>query len=110
MSAGKGTGMLVAVGNGTQYGGGMKVCPGALPDDRLLSVTFLDELPTTRFLRVFPSVYKGTHVTRPEVHEHTGVTVTLDAPGQVAYADGERLGPLPVQVSVQPASVRLLVR
>ncbi|MGD9955420.1 MAG: diacylglycerol kinase [Candidatus Nanopelagicales bacterium] len=106
----EGTGMLVAVGNGTQYGGGMKVCPGALPDDGLLSITFLDELPTTTFLRVFPSVYKGTHVTRPEVHEHTGVTVSLDAPGQVAYADGERLGPLPVQVGVQPGAVRLLVR
>jgi len=106
----EGTGMLVAVGNGTQYGGGMKVCPGALPDDGLLSITFLDELPTATFLRVFPSVYKGTHVSRPEVHEHTGVTVSLDAPGQVAYADGERLGPLPVQVGVQPGAVQLLVR
>ncbi len=106
----EGKGMLVAVGNGTQYGGGMKVCPGALPDDGLLSVTFLDELPTATFLRVFPSVYKGTHVTRTEVHEHTGLTVRLEAPGQVAYADGERIGPLPVEVGVAPGAVALLVR
>jgi len=88
----------------------MKVCPGALPDDGLLSVTFLDELPTATFLRVFPSVYKGTHVTRTEVHEHTGLTVRLEAPGQVAYADGERIGPLPVEVGVAPGAVALLVR
>ena len=102
-------GMLVAVGNGTQYGGGMKVCPGAVLDDGLLSVTFLDELPTRTFLRVFPTVFRGTHVTRSEVHEHAAVTVRLDAPHQVAYADGERIGPLPVEVRVAPAAVRLLV-
>jgi diacylglycerol kinase (ATP) len=104
----EGRGMLVAVGNGTQYGGGMKVCPGALLDDGLLSVTFLDELPTMTFLRVFPTVYKGTHVQRPEVHEHMARTVRLEAPGQVAYADGERIGPLPVEVEVRPGAVRLL--
>ena len=102
-------GMLVAVGNGTQYGGGMQVCPGALVDDGLLSVTFLDELSTPTFLRVFPTVYKGTHVARPEVHEHAATTIRLDAPGQVAYADGERIGPLPVDIRVVPGAVRLLV-
>ena len=101
--------MLVAVGNGTQYGGGMKVCPSALLDNGLLSVTFLDELPTRTFLRVFPTVFRGTHVTRPEVHEHTATTVRLDAPGQVAYADGERVGPLPVEVAIDAGAVRLLV-
>ena len=103
------TGMLVAVGNGTSYGGGMKVCPGALMDDGLLSLIFLDEVSTPKFLRVFPSVFKGTHVSIPEVHEHTATTVRLDAPGQVAYADGERVGPLPVEIRVVPDAVRLLV-
>ncbi len=103
------TGMLVAVGNGTSYGGGMRVCPGALMDDGLLSLIFLDEVSTPRFLRVFPRVFKGTHVEIPEVHEHVARTVRLDAPGQVAYADGERIGPLPVEVRVVPAAVSLLV-
>jgi diacylglycerol kinase (ATP) len=103
------TGMLVAVGNGTSYGGGMKVCPGALMDDGLLSFIFLDEVSTPRFLRVFPQVFKGTHVQIPEVHEHTATTVRLDAPGQIAYADGERIGPLPVDVRVVPVAVSLLV-
>jgi diacylglycerol kinase (ATP) len=102
------TGMLVAVGNGTSYGGGMKVCPGALLDDGLLSLIFLDEVSTPKFLRVFPSVFKGTHVAIPEVHEHSATTVRLDAPGQVAYADGERVGPLPVEIRVVADAVRLL--
>ncbi len=102
-------GMLVAVGNGTSYGGGMKVCPGALIDDGRLSLIFLDEMTTRTFLRVFPRVYKGTHISRPEVHEHSATTVRLDAPGQIAYADGERIGPLPVEIHVVPGAVRLLV-
>ena len=102
-------GMLVAVGNGVSYGGGMKVCPSALIDDGFLSVTFLDELSTPTFLRVFPTVYNGTHVKRAEVHVHSATTVRLDAPGQVAYADGERIGPLPVEIRVMPHAVRLLV-
>jgi diacylglycerol kinase (ATP) len=102
-------GMLVAVGNGTSYGGGMRVCPGALVDDGLLSLIFLDQVSTPKFLRVFPSVFKGTHVGIPEVHEHVATTVRLDAPGQMAYADGERIGPLPVEVRVVPGAVRLLV-
>ncbi|MGV7665791.1 diacylglycerol kinase, partial [Mycobacterium kansasii] len=30
---------LVAVGNGTSYGGGMRICPGAILDDGLLDIT-----------------------------------------------------------------------
>lgn len=105
----EGRGMLVAVGNGTSYGGGMKVCPAASIDDGLLDVVFLDEVSTPTFLRVFPRVYAGTHVRIPEVHELAASTVRLDAPGQVAYADGERIGPLPVEVRVVASAVALLV-
>ena len=101
-------GMLVAVGNGPSYGGGMQVCPAAELDDGLLDVTLLAELRTVTFLRVFPSVFRGTHVRRPEVRTGTARTVRLDAPGQVAYADGEPVGPLPVTVTLRPGSVRVL--
>lgn len=103
-------GMLVAVGNGPSYGGGMRVCPDASITDGLLSTTFLAQLPTLTFLRVFPSVFRGTHVRRPEVLTHTAHTVRLAATGQVAYADGERVGPLPVVVRSRPRSLRVLAR
>jgi len=103
-------GMLVAVANGRQYGGGMQVAPDALMDDGLLDITFLDELSTPTFLRVFPTVYKGTHVRRAEVHQHRATTLTIDAPDQTAYADGELVGPLPVHVEIAPGAVRVLAR
>jgi len=101
--------MLVAVGNGTSYGGGMRVCPGAVLDDGLLSVTVLGKVSKVEFLRVFPRVYSGTHVDHPAVSVRSGRTVRLAAPGVVAYADGEYVAPLPVQISAVPGALTVLV-
>ena len=104
-----GEAMLVAVGNGASYGGGMKVCPGAVLDDGLLEITFLGKVGKLTFLRVFPRVFKGTHVEHPAVTTLRGAHITLDAPGQIVYADGERVGPLPADVTCRPGSLRALV-
>jgi len=102
-------GMLVAVGNGVSYGGGMKVCAGAKPDDGLFTLTWLHEVGKFEFLRVFPSVYKGTHVTHPSVSQLTGKTIRLDAPDQIVYADGERIGPLPADITMHAGGLRVIV-
>jgi diacylglycerol kinase (ATP) len=101
-------GMLVSVGNGSRYGGGMRICPEALPDDGLLDVTWLGAVSKPTFLRVFPSVFRGTHVAHPAVRTFRGRSIRIAAPGQVCYADGERIGPLPVDIEVRPRALRVL--
>lgn len=101
-------GMLVCVGNGSRYGGGMRVCPEACLDDGLLELTWLERVPKATFLRVFPTVFRGTHVRHPAVRTLRGERIHVDGPGQVAYADGERIGPLPVDVEVVPGALRVL--
>ncbi len=100
--------MLVAVGNTASYGGGMRICPGAEVDDALLDVTVVTSISRTKLVRLFPSVYPGRHVRRPEVLTLRGRSVSLSAPGVVAYADGERVGPLPASVSVAPGALSVL--
>lgn len=100
-----GEAMLVAVGNGASYGGGMRICPAANPADGILEVSWLHGVKTRTFLRVFPKVFAGTHVDTPYVSTYTARTLSLDAPGQLAYADGERVGPLPVEVQVAAAAL-----
>lgn len=100
--------MLVAVGNGPSYGGGMQVLPGARFDDGLLDVLILHQISTLEFLKVFPKVFKGAHVTHPAVEIIQGRSVTLEAAGIVAYADGERFAPLPITVEVVPGAVTVL--
>jgi diacylglycerol kinase (ATP) len=97
--------MLVAVGNGTSYGAGMHVCPGAELDDGELDVTVLGPVGKLRFLRTFPHVYKGTHVELPEVQVRRAKVVHLESPGVIAYADGERLAPLPVTCECVPGAL-----
>ncbi|MFF0311447.1 diacylglycerol kinase [Streptosporangium sp. NPDC004379] len=100
--------MLVAVGNTCSYGAGMRVCPAAVPDDGLLDVTILGAVPRGEFLRTFPRVYRGTHVSHPSVTVHRVRRVTLEAPGVVAYADGERLGPIPLTCEIVPGALNVL--
>jgi diacylglycerol kinase (ATP) len=100
--------MLVVVGNGPSYGGGMQVLPDAQFDDGLVDVMILHEISTLEFLKVFPTVFKGAHVGHPAVEIIRGSSVTLEAAGIVAYADGERFAPLPLTVEVVPGAVTVL--
>lgn len=99
--------MLVAVGNGPSFGGGLRICEGAAMDDGLLDVVVINPVSKPKLLRVFPKLYKGTHVTLPEFERHLVREVTLASPGIVAYGDGERLGPLPMTTRVSPGALRV---
>jgi diacylglycerol kinase (ATP) len=100
--------MLVAVANHTSIGGGMKITPDAVMDDGLFDMLVVDRMSKARFLRVFPKVFRGEHTQLPEVHIERVRRVRVEADDVVAYADGERVGPLPVELEVVPGAVRLL--
>ncbi|MBT2384740.1 diacylglycerol kinase [Streptomyces sp. ISL-11] len=99
---------LVAVGNGGSYGGGMRICAGARLDDGMFDVTVVGPCSRTTLLRVFPKVYRGTHLGHPKVTVHRAAAVRLAAAGVTGYADGEPLGPLPLTAVTVPGAVRLL--
>ena len=103
-----GDAMLVAVANTGSYGGGMRICPDARVDDALLDVTVVTSISRVKLVRLFPSVYSGRHVRRPEVLTLRGRCVRLSAPGVIAYADGERVGPLPATVTAVSGSLAVL--
>jgi diacylglycerol kinase (ATP) len=100
--------MLVVVANGPSYGGGMRVAPHASFHDGLADVMILHEISTLEFLKVFPKVFKGNHVTHPAVQIIKGRQVRLEADGIVAYADGERFAPLPLTLETVPDAVTVL--
>jgi diacylglycerol kinase (ATP) len=100
---------MVAVGNGTSFGGGLRITEGALLDDGLLDVVIIKPMSRTMLLRTYPKLFKGTHVHHPGYQHHHAKTVTIAAPGITAYADGERIGPLPLTVEVAPLALRVLV-
>ncbi|WNG91123.1 diacylglycerol kinase [Mycobacterium sp. ITM-2016-00318] len=99
---------LAAFGNTKSYGGGMKICPNADPTDGLLDVTMVASASRTKLIRLFPTVFKGTHVDLDEVRTAQAKTVTVDSPGINAYADGEFVCPLPVEVSAVSGALKIL--
>ena len=100
--------MLVAVANARSYGAGMQIAPSAEIDDGLLDITVLGPVGKFEFVRMYPTVYKGTHVRHPAVTTRRAREVTLEAPGVIAYADGERFAPLPLTNTCMPGALRVL--
>ncbi|WP_372729242.1 diacylglycerol kinase [Nocardioides sp.] len=100
--------MLVAVGNGPSFGGGLRITEGAVLDDGLLDVVIIKPMTKPELLRTYPKLFKGTHVTIPQYEHHLVRSVTVAAPGVVSYADGERFGPLPLTVECAPGALTVL--
>lgn len=100
---------LVAVGNTRSYGGGMLICPGADHTDGLLDITVVASGSRASLIRFFPTVFRGTHIALDQVTTYRAKSITVKSPGINAYADGERVGPLPVEVNAVPKALHVLV-
>lgn len=100
--------MLVAIGNAKSYGAGMKVTPDAEVDDGLVDVQVLSAISKTEFLKTFPKVFKGTHVSHPAVSMRRARVVSLASPGVTAYADGEYVADLPITCETVSGAVQIL--
>ena len=122
---------LVAVANTRSYASGMVIAPAASTHDGLLDVCVVGAVSRPEFLRTFPGVFRGTHVRHPLVTMLRGRDVTISstesgesvesgdwldtndddvprAPLEM-WASGERVGPLPVRVTAEPAALRVVV-
>ncbi|WP_309615075.1 diacylglycerol kinase family protein [Salinibacterium sp.] len=99
--------MLVTVGNNVSLGGGMKVTPNAKVDDGLLDVLVVQPLSRLEFLRIFPRVFKGTHLSDSRVAIHRVKSIRIESDIAVVYSDGERIGPAPVEVTIAPRALRI---
>lgn len=102
------TGALVSVGNNISIGGGMKVTPDAKVTSGVFDVLVVQALSRISFLRIFPRVFTGDHVTDPRVTIHRAKHVRIESEGVVAYADGERIARLPIEIDIVPGALRLL--
>lgn len=102
--------MLVVVGSGLSYGGGMKVLPDASLVDGVLDVCIVEALTKGAFLRAFPKVFMGTHTKHPKVRMMRATSVTIRANrGLKVYADGEHAGSLPASFDVVPGALQVVV-
>ena len=101
--------VLVAVGNTSSYGGGYKIVPDADPTDGVLDIVVGRPMGRMTFAKIRPKVYQGTHVQSPLVETYRAKTIEIVSDGITAYADGERICPLPITITCVPGALSLLV-
>ncbi|TCS91984.1 diacylglycerol/lipid kinase family protein [Hazenella coriacea] len=100
---------LAAISNIPNYGGGMMINPGAINDDGILQVCCVYQISRFELLRMFPTVYWGTHTSHPSVALHQGAKVRIQAdPPLPVQIDGEIYGETPMTIEIQPKSLLIL--
>lgn len=94
--------LLTNIGNGRCVAGGFYLSPEASVTDGLFDVCTIENVKTSRFLRILPRALKGKHVTAPEAHVRRASHLTLTADSAVAvHADGEILAVAARRVAVR---------
>ena len=94
-------GWLVAIANVPSYGGGLKICPDALPDDGVLDICVVNRCSPLTLLAVFPTVLTGRHVKSRYVTMLKGKNIQVGANRPLpAYGDGEPAGRTPLRAAI----------
>ncbi|MCL2150237.1 MAG: diacylglycerol kinase family lipid kinase [Dehalococcoidia bacterium] len=102
--------LSVVVSNGAYFGGGMRIAPDAMLTDQKLNMVAIGDVGKVELLRVFPRVYKGTHITHPKVRAvRVEEVAVVSQERTLLQADGELLGEGPVSFRVVPQALHLVL-
>jgi diacylglycerol kinase (ATP) len=100
----------VVVANGPYFGGGMKICPDAKPDDGAFDVLLIGDLTKRDLLFTLPKTFRGTHLPHPKAEVIRGTQVSVSAPGPLPVElDGEQPGTTPATFELVPQALRVRV-
>jgi diacylglycerol kinase (ATP) len=100
----------VLVMNGDYAAGGMWVTPEAEPDDGALDVLLIGDVTKADFVRTFPKIYRGKHLSHPKIDLVRGDAVSVDAlPAVPVVLDGEQPGTTPARFELVPQALRVRV-
>jgi diacylglycerol kinase (ATP) len=102
--------LLIAVGNAHRYGGGVKIAPRASLEDGLLDICLVGQISKLKVLFCLPIIYFGGHTRLKEVEYFQARRVRIESnPVLDLYADGELVCRTPVDISLQPKSLPVIV-
>ena len=100
----------VAIGNGQFHGGGMRPCPAAVPNDGVFDVTVINYAGALRLLSSISMLYSGAVYSHPKVRHFEAARILAESSNVTEIEiDGEPLGTLPLEISLLPRQLRVLV-
>ena len=100
----------VIVANGQHFAGGMQIAPHARLDDGLLDVVAVGDVGKFELLKMWPTLYNGSHIRHPKIEERKTTTVTIESNEQLLVeADGDIVGESPASFWVIPSALTVVV-
>jgi diacylglycerol kinase family enzyme len=100
----------VLVGNTEYHNGGMRLTPGALPDDGLFDVLLIGDVTKRDLALNLHKLYRGTFLPHPRAELLRGSTVTVESASPLPIElDGEQPGTTPARFEVVPRALRVRV-
>jgi diacylglycerol kinase (ATP) len=109
----EGDAFLLAVGNGRFFGRGMKICPDAFINDGLFDVVLVEGMPKLKALGAIPGIFRGTHVTRSDVHVRRARHVLVEGLGPrigMEYDGDQAPDSQRIEFEVLPGALRMLLQ
>ncbi len=101
---------LASSANTSSYGGAIKIAPDARPTDGRLDLCVIDAVSRLRALTLVPTVLAGRHQGHPEVQFARVRQVHIESDETLElWADGERIGSTPADISVAPGAIRVML-
>lgn len=102
--------LLMAVCNGSFYGGGVPICPGANLYDGSLDVCLVKKVSLFKLLRFIPKALKGNHGEAEEVLFYKGRNLKVKSAKDFSLQwDGEILRCREVEFTVIPKGLKAIV-
>ena len=109
-------GQAVVVANCQFYGGGMRIAPGAIPDDGIFDVIVEGPIGKLEAMLKAGKLYAGTHLEDPGLRRNLellhGAKVEVSSPASeviLVQLDGEVVGSLPAIFEIVPGALRFMV-
>lgn len=103
--------LSVAIANGKYSGGGMIQAPDAVMDDGLINVTVIENMSKPQILVRFKELFSGKIYEVDDIQHTTAKHVKIDIEGDEypVEVDGEVVGTNPLEVTIIPHSLRVVV-
>ena len=105
--------LLVATGNTSSYGGGMRIVPDANPTDSKLDICIVRAVPGWTVLSMLSRVFAGRHVAHPAVRMERSSWVTIESPDSaqplLLHGDGEDLTTTPFTIEARARAINVIL-
>lgn len=103
----------MSIGICSYNGGGMMQLPFAISNDGLFDVTVIKKTPRLTVVRNIKNLYDGSFVEMKQVKTYTGKQFTITATPQKSVfleTDGESLGHSPLDFTILPLAVKVIIK